>query len=169
MGIFSVFNADALKSVSLTKGGFPARYGGRLSSIIDINMKDGNMKEYHGAGSIGNITSKIMIEGPIVKDKVSFIVSGRRSYADLFIKPLIKLSEIDGEKIGLDLYFYDFNAKLNYKINNKNRLYLGYYSGRDRYGTSYSYEDEDEFSGGIDWGNNILALRWNYQITPKLF
>ncbi len=105
LGIFSVFNADALKNVSITKGGFPARYGGRLSSILEINMKDGNMKKFHGAGSIGNLTSKLMLEGPIVKDKASFIVSGRRSYVDLFLKPLIK-SSTNGEE-DLDLYFYE--------------------------------------------------------------
>ena len=168
MGIFSVFNADALKNVSLTKGGFPARYGGRLSSIIDINMKDGNMKEFHGAGSIGNLTSKLMIEGPIIKDKASFIVSGRRSYADLFIKPFLKASLSEGDDISLDMYFFDLNAKVNYKINTKNRLYLSFYSGKDIFGTKFS-DSDDSYAGGLFWGNLIGALRWNYQISPKLF
>jgi hypothetical protein len=168
MGIFSVFNADALKNVSLTKGGFPARYGGRLSSVIDINMKDGNMKEFHGSGSISNLSSKLMLEGPIIKDKASFIISGRRSYADLFIKPFLGLGLSDGEKIGLNLYFYDLNAKVNYKLNDKNRLYLSLYSGRDIFGTKYS-DNSGSFYGGIVWGNIIGALRWNYQISPKLF
>ena len=170
LGIFSVFNADALKNVSITKGGFPARYGGRLSSILEINMKDGNMKKFHGAGSIGNLTSKLMLEGPIVKDKASFIVSGRRSYVDLFLKPLIK-SATDGDE-DLDLYFYDLNAKANYIINNKNRVYLSFYSGKDIFGfkSNYSYDNyESEDRGGINWGNLITAIRWNYQITPKLF
>lgn len=167
LGIFSVFNADALKDVNLIKGGFPARYGGRLSSVIDINMKDGNLKEFHGAGSIGNITSKLMLEGPIVKDRASFLISGRRSYMDLFLKPLIKLTE-GGENIGLDLYFYDLNAKLNYRINAKNRLFLSYYGGNDVYGTSYK-EENNKFYAGINWGNQIGALRWNFQLSPKLF
>ena len=168
MGIFSVFNADALKNVSLTKGGFPARYGGRLSSIIDINMKDGNMNEFHGSGSIGNLTSKLMIEGPIIKDKASYIISGRRSYADLFIKPFLNASLDDGEKVDLKLYFYDLNAKANYNINNKNRLYLSFYSGNDIFGTKFS-DSADSYSGGIFWGNLIGAVRWNYEISPKLF
>ncbi|MGE5356645.1 MAG: carboxypeptidase-like regulatory domain-containing protein [Deltaproteobacteria bacterium] len=168
MGIFSVFNADALKNVSLTKGGFPARYGGRLSSVIDINMKDGNMKEYHGSGSISNLASKLMIEGPIIKDKASFIVSGRRSYADLFLKPFLGIGLSEGEKVGLSLYFYDINAKANYKINDKNRLYLSFYSGKDIFGTKFS-DNSDSFYGGIFWGNIIGALRWNCQLSPKLF
>lgn len=173
LGIFSVFNADALKNVSITKGGFPARYGGRLSSIIDINMKDGNMKEYHGNGSIGNITSKLMIEGPVIKDKASFIVSGRRTYADFFLRPLIKrAASAEGESFDLKLYFYDLNAKANYIINDKNRLYLSFYSGNDVFG----FENKEKYkknisenAGGINWGNTILALKWNNQINPKLF
>ncbi len=173
LGIFSVFNADALKTVNITKGGFPARYGGRLSSIIDINMKDGNMKGYHGNGSIGNITSKLMIEGPVVKDKASFIVSGRRTYADLFLRPIIKrISNSSETSFDLKLYFYDLNAKANYIINDKNRLYLSFYSGNDVFGF-YNKETYDynisENGGGINWGNTILALRWNNQLTPKLF
>ncbi|HHH52084.1 MAG TPA: TonB-dependent receptor, partial [Bacteroidetes bacterium] len=173
LGIFSVFNADALKNVSITKGGFPARYGGRLSSIIDINMKDGNMKGYHGNGSIGNITSKLMIEGPLVKDKASFIVSGRRTYADLFLRPLIKrAANSDGESVDLKLYFYDLNAKANYIINPKNRLYLSFYSGNDVFGfyNKSIYENNiSENGGGINWGNTILALKWNSRLSPKLF
>ena len=173
LGIFSVFNADALKNVNITKGGFPARYGGRLSSIIDINMKDGNMKGYHGAGSIGNITSKLMIEGPIVKDKASFIVSGRRTYADLFLRPLIqRTANRDDVSVDFKLYFYDLNTKANYIINSKNRLYLSFYSGNDVFGfyNKSTYENNiSENGGGINWGNTIFALKWNSQLSPKLF
>ncbi len=175
LGIFSVFNADALKNVSITKGGFPARYGGRLSSILEINMKDGNMKEYHGNGSIGIITSKLMVEGPIKKNKSSFIVSGRRTYADILLRPLIRAAnraEGNNGKVGLDMYFYDLNAKANYIINDKNRVYLSFYSGRDVFGSSYESPNNDHistFAGGINWGNIITALRWNNQISPKLF
>ena len=180
LGIFSVFNADAIKNVTLTKGGFPARYGGRLSSVLEINMKDGNMNEFHGEGSIGSISSKLTLEGPIIKDKMSFIVSGRRTYLDLLAKPFIALAnnanQNDGanEKFGLKLYFYDLNAKLNYKINDKHRLYLSGYSGADVFGFDYEYDsgfnnDTEMFSGGLDWGNLISSLRWNYKISNKLF
>lgn len=171
VGIFSVFNADALKNVSITKGGFPARYGGRLSSILEINMKEGNMKEFHGSGSVGLITSKMMVEGPIIKDKASFIVSGRRTYVDLIIKPFLKGIE-DGEDVDLDLHFYDLNGKANYIINDKNRIYLSLYSGSDvfGFGSKYSYDNSvSEERGGFNWGNRIMALRWNNQINPKLF
>jgi len=171
VGIFSVFNADALKNVSITKGGFPARYGGRLSSILEINMKEGNMKKFHGSGSIGLITSKLMFEGPIVKDKASFIVSGRRTYIDLILKPFINSSSENGDQ-DLDLHFYDFNAKANYIINDKNRIYLSLYSGRDVFGFGYKYSYQDQSNeeyGGFNWGNNIFALRWNNQINSKLF
>jgi len=171
VGIFSVFNADALKNVSITKGGFPARYGGRLSSILEINMKEGNNKEYHGSGSVGLITSKLMFEGPIIKDKASFIVSGRRTYIDLLLKPIIAKSESDADE-DLDLHFYDLNAKANYIINDKNRIFLSMYSGSDVFGFGYksNYDgDSYEENGGFSWGNTILALRWNNQINPKLF
>jgi len=171
LGIFSVFNADAIKNVSLTKGGFPARYGGRLSSVLEINMKEGNAKEFHGEGSIGTISSKLTLEGPIIKDKMSFIVSGRRTYLDLLAKPFVALANKQnnfGEKIGLKLYFYDLNAKLNYKINDKHRLYLSAYSGADVFETSIASSD-DKFTGGISWGNLISSFRWNYKITNKLF
>jgi hypothetical protein len=109
-----------------------------------------------------------MVEGPIIKDKASFIISGRRSYADLFIKPFINTGLTESEKVNLDLYFYDLNAKVNYKINDKNRLYLSFYSGRDIFGTRFS-DKTDSYYGGIFWGNIISALRWNFQISPKLF
>ncbi len=169
LGIFSVFNADAIKTVTLTKGGFPARYGGRLSSILEINMKEGNSKEFHGEGSIGLISSKFTFEGPIIKDKTSFIVSGRRTYADVIMKPFIDLqTRGTDEEFNLDLYFYDLNAKINHKINDNHKLYLSLYNGSDVFGNEL-IEDDDKSGGGIRWGNLISSLRWNYQINQKLF
>ncbi|MEM9528716.1 MAG: TonB-dependent receptor, partial [Bacteroidota bacterium] len=169
LGIFSVFNADALRNVTLTKGGFPARYGGRLSSVLEINMKEGNLKEWEGEGSIGIISSKLTLSGPIKKDKTSILVSGRRTYADLIAKPLIKSAAAnEGSDVDLSLYFYDLNAKLQHKVNENHRLFLSFYSGADVFGTEIR-EDEDRFGGGTDWGNIISAARWNWQISPKLF
>ncbi len=165
-GFFSVFNADAINNVTLTKGGFPARYGGRLSSVMEINMKEGNMREYHGEGSIGLIAAKLTFEGPIVKDKTSFIVSGRRTYADLIARPIIK-NNSSGDDFG-GYYFYDFNAKINHKFNSKHRLYLSTYTGQDVFYVNISDGDYKE-RAGFDWGNITTALRWNYMINQKLF
>ncbi|HSJ67230.1 MAG TPA: TonB-dependent receptor, partial [Anditalea sp.] len=173
-GFFSVFNADAIKNVELIKGGFPARYGGRLSSVLDISMKDGNMKEFHGEGSIGLIASKLTLEGPIVKDKTSFIVSGRRSYLNLLQLPFINMPGSEGGSTGY--YFFDVNAKVNHIINENNRLYLSFYGGEDKgHSTSsnvYTHEDkstEIEEGTHIGWGNMISALRWNHIFNKKLF
>ena len=168
LGIFSVFNADAIKNVTLTKGGFPARFGGRLSSVLEINMKEGNMQEFHGEGSIGLISSKLTLEGPIKKDKASFLISGRRTYADLIFKPIIKASASEGQSIDPTLYFYDLNAKFQYKVNDKHRLFLSWYNGSDVFFNRYQ-EENTTAEGGIDWGNVIGALRWNYEINNKLF
>jgi len=140
-GFFSVFNGDAIKNVNLTKGGFPARHGGRLSSIIEIDMKEGNMREFHGEGGIGLISSRLTLEGPIWKDKISFLVSGRRTYLDLIARPLVngairrenenQTTQVDA---GLDAHFHDLNAKINYKINGQHRLFLSVYSGLDIFG-----------------------------------
>jgi len=127
-GLFSVFNADAIKNVRLTKGGFPARFGGRLSSVLEIDMREGNMKEFKGDATLGLISSKLTLEGPIFKDKTSFIVSGRRTYADLLAKPFMPAST------DLTLYFYDLNAKINHKISKNDRLYLSAYMGNDAFG-----------------------------------
>lgn len=168
LGIFSVFNADAIKNVTLTKGGFPARYGGRLSSVLEINMDEGNLQEWHGEGSIGLISSKLTLQGPIQKGKTSFLVSARRTYADLIFKPIIKANTPPDEKIDVNLYFYDLNAKIQHKINDKHRIFLSAYTGADVF--SNRYEDEfGAFEGGIDWGNLISAARWNWQISPKMF
>ncbi len=128
-GFFSLFNGDALKSVELTKGGFPARYGGRLSSVLEMNMKDGNKDKWQGEGGIGLISSRLTVEGPLKKEKSSILVSGRRTYADLIIKPFLKAT--DSENTGY--YFYDFNAKINYDFGRNNKLYLSGYFGKDKF------------------------------------
>ena len=155
MGFFSVFNADALKGVTVYKGGIPAKYGGRASSVLDITMKDGNNKKLSVSGGIGLISSKLTVEGPIIKDKMSFIVSGRRTYADL-IAQLTGFLDDD-----MSLYFYDLNAKLNYKLNDNNRLFLSGYFGKDV--TSFGS------SLGMNWGNTTGTLRWNHLFNSKLF
>jgi len=168
LGIFSVFNADDIKNVTLTKGGFPARYGGRLSSVLEINMKEGNLQEWHGEGSIGLISSKLTLQGPIQKGKTSFLISGRRTYADLIFRPIIKANTPPDETIDVGLYFYDLNAKIQHKINDKHRIFLSAYTGADVFSNRYA-DEFGAFSGGIDWGNLISAARWNWQISPKMF
>ncbi len=165
-GFFSVFNSDAIKNVQLTKGGFPARYGGRLSSVLDISMKEGNMKEFHGAGSVGLISSRLTLEGPLFKNKTSFMLSGRRTYHDLLIRPFLQ----KGVKLGY--YFGDFNAKINHIISQKDRLYLSFYSGADKFynGSKIYYgnkiEEDEQY---LKWGNRTGALRWNHLFGDKLF
>ena len=179
-GFFSVFNADAINSVKIVKGGFPARYGGRLSSVIDIRMNEGDMKKIHGEGSVGIISSKLMINGPIVKDKTSFMISARRTYIDLLAKPFIALANKanadEGFKASGGYFFYDVNAKLNHIINDKNRIYFSTYLGDDKFYVNSEYqfnngnsEVKGTDSGGLKWGNKIMALRWNHQFNPKLF
>lgn len=163
-GFFSVFNIDAIKNVKLTKGGFPARFGGRLSSVLEIDMKEGNMKEFKGEGSIGLISSKLALEGPIVKDKASFMISGRRTYADL----LLNLFQPSPDATG-GYYFYDLNAKLNYKISNTDRIYLSGYFGDDIFGLNFNESGDDEFIFGLGWGNKTTAFRWNHVFNNKLF
>ncbi len=154
LGFFSVFNSDAIKNMKMIKGGGPAQYGGRLSSVLDIQMKEGNMKEYDVSGGLGLISSRLTVEGPIVKDKGSFIISGRRTYLDLFLKLTEDYDDIT-------LYFYDLNLKANYRINDKNRLYISGYFGRD----IFSFED----MMGIDWGNSTGTIRWNHLFNDRLF
>ncbi|MEE9348626.1 MAG: TonB-dependent receptor [Flavobacteriaceae bacterium] len=175
LGFLSVFNTDAIKSVSLTKGGFPARYGGRLSSVIEINMKEGNKNEFHGEGAIGILSSRLTVEGPIVKDKSSFMLSGRRNYFDVIAKPFIKKEvKKSGDNLDLSTYFYDLNAKVNHKFNDKHSIYLSAYLGSDVFKNDFKENDNgsSDFyrtTAGIDWGNLITALRWNYKINSKLF
>src|SRR5690606_611204 len=156
MGFFSTFNSDAIKDANLFKGGIPAQYGGRISSVMDISMLDGNNKKFSGEGGIGLIASRLKLEGPIVKDKSSFMISGRRTYADLFLK----LSS-DEKASQSKLYFYDLNAKFNYKLNDRNTIYLSGYFGKDDLGYS------DLFA--FDWGNSTATVRWNSIINPQLF
>ncbi|MBI3135365.1 MAG: TonB-dependent receptor [Bacteroidetes bacterium] len=178
-GFFSVFNADAINNVKIVKGGFPAEYGGRISSVIDIRMKEGDMKKLHGEGSVGIISSKLMLNGPIIKDKTSFMISARRTYIDLLAKPFIKLANAKNtgnDKVTGGYYFYDVNAKINHIINDKNRIYFSAYLGDDKFyvNSTYDYVDNaktyyEESNGGLSWGNKIMALRWNHQFSPKLF
>jgi outer membrane cobalamin receptor len=187
-GFFSVFNAEAINSATLIKGGFPARYGGRLSSVLDVRMKEGNIKEFKGDVSIGLISSRATLEGPIIKDKCSFIVSARRTYLDVLAQPLIWMANSaansasgGNNKVTAGYYFYDLNAKINYKFSDRNRLFLSAYTGDDQaYMTDkYSYEGS---SNGVDyvtnssstkfrlkWGNITTSLRWNYMFSNKLF
>jgi outer membrane cobalamin receptor len=169
-GFFSVFNADAVKSMELIKGGFPARYGGRSSSVVDIRMKEGNMNKFGGEGAIGLISSRLTLEGPLVKDKSSFIVSGRRTYLDLLARPIIKKSTGGDEDIGY--YFYDLNMKVNYKISDNDRIYFSAYMGDDRFYAISKYKSQsftEKSKGGIDWGNITAAARWNRIFSNKLF
>lgn len=156
LGFFSTFNSDAIKDISVYKGGMPAQYGGRLSSVLDIKMNDGNNQDFGVSGGIGLISAKLNVEGPIQKDRSSFLVSGRRTYADMFLK-LSNDSSLNNNK----LYFYDINAKLNYELGDKDKLYLSGYFGKDKLGVG------DLF--GLQWGNATATLRWNHIFSNKLF
>lgn len=173
-GFFSVFNADAVKNMSITKGGFPARFGGRLSSILEIHMKDGHMKEYHADATVSIIASKLTVEGPIVKDKASFMISGRRTYLDLLVNPLIGLTNKNNPEVQTDprYFFYDLNGKLNWRIGSKDRLYLSAFKGEDDFGIASSENygiSSSTLDFGLDWKNAIQALRWNHEWGPRLF
>ncbi|MFT3912025.1 MAG: TonB-dependent receptor [Ferruginibacter sp.] len=162
-GFFSIFNSDAIKNVSLIKGGMPAQYGGRLSSVLDISMKEGNNQKYQVEGGLGLIASRLSIQGPIKKDKASFIVSARRTYIDAITKPFVKKSS---EFHGSGYYFYDLNAKVNYKFNEKDRLYLSGYFGRDVFTFKNGRQSLDV---NIPWGNATGTLRWNHVYNNQLF
>ncbi len=156
-GIFSVFNQDAIKNAELYKGGIPARYGGRLSSVLDVRMKEGNSKKMKLSGGIGLISSRLTLEGPIIKDKVSFVVSGRRTYGDLFLKVLPD----DNPAKGAQLFFYDLNGKVNWRINDKNRVFVSAYTGRDVLGFPELFK--------LGWGNQTVTTRWNHIFSDRLF
>ncbi len=166
-GFFSVFNADAVKNIKLIKGGFPARYGGRLSSVVEINMKEGNNQEFNAQATIGLISSRFMLEGPFKKDKTSFIVTARRTYVDVLMKPF--LNDEDGNG---GYYFTDVNAKVNHIFSSKNRLYLSLYTGLDKFyfddQQNESFDTSSE-KGDLKWGNITSTMRWNNLITKKLF
>lgn len=162
-GFFSIFNADAVKNIDMVKSGMPAYYGGRAASILNVYQKEGNLKKYEVDGGIGLIFSHLTVQGPIKKNKASFIISGRRTYADFLIQPFLKPTS---PLKGMDFYFYDLNAKFNVIINDKHRLYFGAYYGNDVYGFKSP-------TGGTNctfhWGNAAASARWNYIITDKLF
>ncbi|MCB9302565.1 MAG: TonB-dependent receptor [Lewinellaceae bacterium] len=153
-GLFSVFNADIIKSAELYKGGIPAKYGGRLSSLLEVTTRDGNAKQFSGSGGIGLLASRLTLEGPIVKDEASFIVSGRRSYADIFMK---NSDQFDGTTVA----FHDLNAKVNWKVSNKDRFFLSAYTGRDVWNFGNSFQ--------MDWGNTTTTFRWNHLFNERLF
>lgn len=178
-GLFSVFNADAIKNVTFYKGSFPARFGGRLSSVLDIRMNDGNNKKIHGNFSVGIISSKFNVEGPLFSEKTTFSVSGRRTYFDLLAQPLLKIaaSKEDMDKMSAGYYFYDLNVKINHKFSDKDRVFLSNYMGDDVIYSdireNYRNDDKSTYENRLrlnwDWGNLITALRWNHVINNKLF
>ena len=164
-GFFSTFNTDAVKDLRIYKGGFPAQYGGRLSSVIDVKLKEGNAKKFSGTGGLGIISSRLTLEGPIEKDKSSFIVSGRRTYVDIFTRLANQANEDDEDFTPIpDYFFYDLNTKINFKFGEKDRLYISGYFGRDVFGFQ-----NDFFNFDFDWGNATGTVRWNHVFNPKLF
>lgn len=179
-GFFSVFNSDALKNVTLYKGSFPARFGGRLSSVVDIRMKDGDDKKIKGSASIGVISSKIQLEGPIIKEKTTFNISARRTYIDLLTRPILKAyakREDESNRVDAGYYFYDINAKFTHKISDRDKLFLSIYTGDDamyaKVRTNYTdmpeHEERNWSKLNWGWGNLVAALRWNHVINRKLF
>lgn len=160
LGFFSTFNSDAIKDITLYKGGFPAEYGGRLSSVVDIKMNEGNSKEYHLSGGIGIIASRLAVEGPILKNKGSFMIAARRTYADVFLK-LLPGKGTDSIAKKSTLYFYDVNAKANWQLSVKDRLYFSCYLGRDNFNLGGSV--------GLNWGNLTATTRWNHIFSDKIF
>ena len=156
LGIFSIFNPDAVRDVKLYKGGIPASYGGRLASLLDVRMKEGNAKQYHGTGGVGTIMSRFAFEGPIAKDKASFIVAGRRSYIDVLAAPFLSKN-----LKGSQFYFYDLSGKVNWKINDKNTVFASGYFGNDVYGIANLF--------GFGYGNQTGTVRWNHVFSQKLF
>jgi hypothetical protein len=158
MGFFSVFNSDAIKDFTIYKGGIPAKYGGRASSVLDITMNNGNSKNFSCSGGIGLVSTRLTIEVPILKDKMSFIISGRRTYGDLLAKLLFPAQLV---KDDMKFYFYDLNAKLNYNIDNKNRLFLSGYFGKDVFELGKDI--------GTNWGNTTGTIRWNHLFSDKIF
>ncbi|MHB1278011.1 MAG: TonB-dependent receptor [Bacteroidia bacterium] len=162
-GFFSLFNGDAIRSIELTKGGFPARYGGRLSSVIDINMKEGNKEKIKGEAGVGIISSRLTLEGPIIKGKSSFLLSARRTYVDMLMRPFMINTDY---KAGY--FFYDFTGKVNYDINKNNRIFLSAYTGRDKFYFRQDYFDF-ESRASMYWGNFTSTLRWNHLFNKKTF
>lgn len=183
-GFFSAFNTDAVKNVTLYKGSFPARFGGRLSSVVDVRMNDGDDKNYHGNVSIGLISSKINLEGPIWKEKTTFNISARRTYMDVLAQPIMRYyNKLENEnddnntKAIAGYYFYDLNAKLTHKFSDRDKLFFSAYKGDDAVYAKYktkeldlgSFQSSEWMNMGWDWGNTLMAMRWNHLITNKLF
>ncbi len=165
-GFFSVFNSDAIKSTTLIKGGMPANYGGRLSSVVDLSMKEGNNKTFHGTGGIGLIASRLTLEGPIKKSRGSFMIAGRRTYIDYLLKPFTDNLERFKSARGSGYYFYDLNVKMNYRLTDRDRVYLSGYFGRDVFNFS---SPSGSFKINMPWGNQTASFRWNHLFTDKLF
>ncbi|MCB0510314.1 MAG: carboxypeptidase-like regulatory domain-containing protein, partial [Bacteroidetes bacterium] len=163
LGFFSVFNADAIKSSTLIKGGIPAEYGGRISSVLDITMREGNTKEYEFEGGVGFISSRITAQGPIIKDKAAFIISGRFTYLSFLLNPLLKKSDTP---INIP-WFFDINGKMNFKLGEKDRLFISAYFGRDRF--SFSSSGGSGLSFELPYGNATTSIRWNHQFNGKVF
>lgn len=175
-GFFSAFNADAVKNVTLYKGSFPARFGGRLSSVLDVTTNNGNDKELHGNLSVGFISAKVSLEGPIVKEKTTFCLSARRTYADFLLQPLVKRLATDGSgktKLTAGYYFYDINAKVTHRFDDRNNLYTTFYTGDDdaygRVRTMSSLGEDTYMRYANNWGNLVGGLRWNHVIGAKMF
>ncbi|MCX6337794.1 MAG: TonB-dependent receptor [Bacteroidetes bacterium] len=162
-GFFSIFNSDAIKNVTLIKGGMPAQYGGRLSSVVDVAMKEGNTNKTQVDIGVGLIASRFSIQGPLKKNKASYMISARRTYADALAKPFIKKTS---DYYGSGYYFYDLNAKMNYQISEKDHLYLSGYFGRDKFNFNNAKRN---FNTEIPWGNSTATLRWNHVFNKKLF
>jgi len=165
LGFFSVFNSDAIRDVKLYKGHIPARYGSRLSSVLEIKMKEGNNQQLHAQGGIGLISSRLTVEAPIVKDKGSFIISGRRTYVDILTHAMAKDEDIDNTQF----FFYDLNLKSNWKFNDNNRLFLSGYFGRDVFGYKEEYENNGTEESSFTWGNATTSLRFNHIFNSRLF
>jgi hypothetical protein len=163
-GFFSVFNGDAVKGMNLIKGGMPAQYGGRLASVLDITMKEGNNQKFKVDGGIGLISSRLTVQGPLKKDKSSFIVSGRRTYIDVLMKPFVSKGD---QFYGSSYYFYDLNAKINYTLSDKDRIFVSGYFGRDK----FTFQDNEDlgFKATIPYGNATASLRWNHVFNSRLF
>ncbi|HRK29033.1 MAG TPA: TonB-dependent receptor [Chitinophagales bacterium] len=166
-GFFSTFNSDIVKNLDLYKSDFPAQYGGRLSSVLDIQTRDGNMKKLSAQGGIGLIASRLTLEGPLVKDKASFILSGRRTYVDAFTPLANRL--LPDENQMPNYYFYDFNAKLNYVLSNKDRLFVSGYLGRDNLFFRFNTDPTQNTNYSLKWGNTTGSVRWNHIYNPSLF
>lgn len=161
-GFFSVFNADAIKNIDLIKGSMPAEYGGRVSSVLNIGLKEGNAKKWKTTGGLGLISSRLTVEGPIIKDTCSLILSGRRTYLDILTRPFIKGSAFEGT----GYFFYDFNAKINYRLSDRDQLFLSGYFGKDVFSFNSA---EAGFNTSIPWGNSMGSLRWNRILNDRMF